>query len=362
MRRRRHTLPIVLTVLLIAAAIALAVFLRRRAPPEPARLLPGADAFVYINVKAIRGTDALGNLAPVAHDPDYDQFVKETGFEFERDLDSAAFAVHYPSTAPGSLNPATGNRGVDQPRFSEVFAGHVDAERITAYLKKISRQEEVYRGVQIFIIPLEGRTVRVALLGVGEIAVSNTEGTPVIHGIIDRHKKLASPFAGPQFLRAYYKKLPHNSLAWAIVSGPSGPISGPMQLPSTILGNDYQDMLSGAVILVSLHYDKAVLLRAEAVCPSEDKAVHIADRLGIFLELFRGMQSNVAQGAGDQDVKEFFDSLHVEQQGKEAILTASVPVGFIKKAVAEGPAAAAPPPEPAPAPAAPQKRKAKKHR
>lgn len=361
MRRRRHTLPIVLAVLLFAAAIALAVFLRRRAPPEPARLLPGADAFVYINVKAIRGTDALGNLAPVAHDPEYDQFVKETGFEFERDLDSAAFAVHYPSTAPGSLNPATGNPAVDQPRFSEVFAGHVDAERITAYLKKISRQEELYRGVQIFIIPLEGRTVRVALLGVGEIAVSNTEGTQVIHGIIDRHKKLASPFAGPQFLRAYYKKLPPNSLAWAIINGPSGPLSGPMQLPSTILGNEYQEMLSGAVILATLHYDKAVLLRAEAVCPSEDRAAHIADRLGIFLELFRGMQSNVAQGVGDQDVKQFFDSLRVEQQGKEAILTASVPVGFIKKAIAEGPpAATAPPPEPAPA--APPKPKSRKHR
>src|SRR5579864_7987405 len=359
MRRRRRTLPIVLAVLLIAAAIALAVFLRRRAPPEPVRLLPGADAFVYINVKAIRGADALGNLAPVAHDPEYDEFVKETGFEFERDLDSAAFAVHYPSNAAGALNPATGNPAQDQPRFSEVFVGHVDAERITAYLKKISRQQELYRGVQIFIIPLEGRTVRVALLGVGEVAASNTEGTQVIHGIIDRYKKLASPFAGPQFLRAYYKKLPVGSLAWAIISGPSGSSSAPMQLPSTILGNQYQELLSGATILGSLHYDKAVLLRVEALCPSEDKAAHLADRLGIFLELFRGMQANVAQGVGDQDVKQFFDSLRVEQQGNEAILTASVPVGFIKKAVAEGPPATAPAPEAAPAP--PPKRKTKKH-
>src|SRR5690349_8389786 len=172
--RRRRTLPIALAVLLIAAAIALAVFLRRRAPPEPARLLPGADAFVYVNVKTIRSADSLGNVRPVAHDPEYDEFVRETGFEWERDLDSAAFAVHYPSAAPGSLNPASGNPAQDQPRFSDVFVGHVDAERITAYLKKISRQEELYRGVRIFIIPLEGRTVRVALLGVGEVAASTT--------------------------------------------------------------------------------------------------------------------------------------------------------------------------------------------
>jgi len=359
MRRRTRALPIVLAVLLMAAAIALAVFLRRRAPPEPARLLPGADAFVYVNVKAIRNADSLGNLAPVSHDPEYDQFIRETGFQFERDLDSAAFAVHYPSAQPGALNPATGNPAQDQPRFSEVFVGHVDADRVNAYLKKISRQQEIYRGVQIFVIPLEGRTVRAALLGVREVAVSNTEGTQAIHGIIDRYKKLASPFAGPQLLRAYYKKLPHDSLAWAIVTGPTGTLATPMQLPSTILGNEYRDLLSGAVILASLHYHDAVQLRAEAFCPSEDKASRLADRLGIFVELFRGMQSNLAPGVGDQDVKQFFDSLRVEQQGKQAILTASVPVGFIKKAVAEGPPAAAPAPEPTPA--APPKRKNRKH-
>lgn len=358
--RRRRTLPIVLVVLLIAAAIALAVFLRGQAPPEPARLLPGADAFVYVNLKAVRNTEALGNLAPVTHDPEYDQFIRETGFQFERDLDNVAFAVHYPSATPGALNPASGNPAQDQPRFSEVFVGHVDAERINDYLKKISRQQELYRGVHIFVIPLEGRTVRAAMLGVREVAVSNTEGTQAIHGIIDRYKKLASPFAGPQLLRAYYKKLPHDAMAWAIVSGPSGQLSAATQLPATILGSEYRDLLTGSVILASLHYDRAVQLRAEAYCPSEEKASRLADRLGIFLELFRGMQSNVGRGVGDQDVKQFFDSLRVEQQGKDAILTASVPVGFIKKAIAEGPpstaAPAAQPPQP-PTPSKPKTRK-----
>src|SRR5581483_1823841 len=358
-RRRRRTLPIALAVLLIAAAIALAVFLRRRAPPEPARLLPGADAFVYVNLKEVRNSDSLGGLAPVTHDPDYDQFIRETGFQFERDLDAVAFAVHYPSPTPGAPNPATGNPALDQPRYSEVFVGHVDSERLTAYLRKISRQQETYRGVTIFVIPLEGRTVRAAFLGLREVAVSNTEGTQIIHGIIDRYKKLASPFAGPQLLRAYYKKLPHDALAWAIISGPSDQFATSSPLSSAIIGSEYRDLLSGAVILASLHYQNAVQLRAEAYCPTEDKASHLADRLGIFLELFRGMQSNVGQGLGDQDVKQFFDSLRVEQQGNEAILTASVPVGFIKKAVAEGPPATAPAPEPTPA--APPKRKNRKH-
>ena len=356
--RRRRALPIVLVVLLIAAAIALAVFLRRRAPPESARLLPGADAFVYVNLKEVRDTDSLGALAPVTHDPEYDQFIRETGFQFERDLDAVAFAVHYPSSTPGAVNPASGNPAQDQARFSEVFVGHVDAERLVAYLRKLSRQQEVYRGVQVFVIPLEGRTVRAAFLGVREVAVSNTEGAQVIHGIIDRYKKLASPFAGPQLLRAYYKKLPPDSLAWAIISGSSEQLPASTPLFSTILGNEYRDLLSGAVILTSLHYEKAIQLRADAFCPSEDKASRLADRLGIFLELFRGMQSNVGQGVGDQDVKKFFDSLRVEQQGNQAILTASVPVGFLKKVVAEGPPTTA-----APAPASPPAaRKSKTHK
>jgi hypothetical protein len=36
-------------------------------------------------------------------------------------------------------------------------------------------------------------------------------------------------------------------------------------------------------------------------------------------------------------VKAFFDSLKVEQVGDRAILTATVPAGFIRKALAEAP-------------------------
>ena len=46
--RIRRRLPIPLAVLLIIAVVALIVTLRKQAPPEPARLLPGADGFFYI--------------------------------------------------------------------------------------------------------------------------------------------------------------------------------------------------------------------------------------------------------------------------------------------------------------------------
>ncbi|MGB9232987.1 MAG: hypothetical protein WCC04_01130, partial [Terriglobales bacterium] len=96
--RIRRSFPVFSAVLVIAAAIALIVTLRKQAPPEAARLLPGADGFLYVNLKWIRTFNAASQLPPVSRDPEYQEFVDETGFQFERDLDEAAFAVHYPQS------------------------------------------------------------------------------------------------------------------------------------------------------------------------------------------------------------------------------------------------------------------------
>ena len=108
--RIRRVFPITLAfVVIVAAALVLAVQLRKHAPPEAARLLPGADAFVYGNFAWARKANGGKLLLPVAHDPEYERFIQETGFDFERDLNAAAFAIHYPQNWPGG---GTGRRGV----------------------------------------------------------------------------------------------------------------------------------------------------------------------------------------------------------------------------------------------------------
>src|SRR6266446_3318756 len=99
--RIRRTFPLVLMVVIVAAAVTLAVQLRKHAPPEPARLLPGADAFFYVNLGWARKASGGKPLPPVSRDPDYERFIQVTGFEFEKDLDAVAFAVHYPEKWPG---------------------------------------------------------------------------------------------------------------------------------------------------------------------------------------------------------------------------------------------------------------------
>src|SRR5439155_444708 len=182
------------------------VFLRKHAPPEPARLLPGADSFVYADLRWMRLANVTGTLPSVKHDSDYEQFIQGTGFEFERDLQEAAVAIHNASPASG---PET--------RFSYVFVATIDGDRFRAYLKQLSASTEERQSVTIYNIPLDGRTLRVAILGVDTVAVSNHNDPAVIRGIIERSRKLASPFGGPALLRQFYKHVPLTSLAWAVV-------------------------------------------------------------------------------------------------------------------------------------------------
>ncbi|MGH9530417.1 MAG: hypothetical protein ACRD2S_10930 [Terriglobales bacterium] len=337
--RIKRRLPIFLAVLLVAAAVAFLVVLRKHAPPEPARLLPGADGFAYINLDWIRRTKIIAELPAVPHDPEYEQFIQETGFQFERDLDQAAFAIHYPGSGAGDSQEA---------RFSEVFVGKINGERLRAYLHKISGSVETYGSTDIYVIPLAGRTLRVAILGVDTVAASNNNDPEVIRGIISRSRKLASPFGGPALLRQYYKHVPLGSLAWAILRTGS---SSDVALGSRPRGIDSSFLFSHpAVVVGSVRYLVSVHLRAEAFTGTEDAARQVTEKIKTFLNLFGSAEISVGSGS-DPDVKKLFSSLKVEQHKDRAVLTAQVPTSFIRKLVAEAPneVAPAPPPEtPAP--------------
>src|ERR1700688_5221148 len=110
--RRRRTLLILSGFVLFAAAVALLVVLRKHAPPEPARLLPGGDGYFYADLKWIRRAHIAGQMPDVPHEQEYEQFIQATGFQFERDLDQAAFAIHYPAVKKNASGATP-----DPPRF-----------------------------------------------------------------------------------------------------------------------------------------------------------------------------------------------------------------------------------------------------
>jgi hypothetical protein len=324
--RIRRVFPITLAVVIVAAALVLAVQLRKHAPPEAARLLPGADAFVYGNFAWARKANGGKLLLPVAHDPEYDRFIQETGFDFERDLNAVAFAIHYPQNWPGG---GTGG-GASEPRFSEVFTGKFDGTKCLDYLKRTAKSIENYNSIDIFTIPLYGRSFRIAILGVDIVAASNHDDPAVIRGMVDRSRRLASPFGGPALLRKYYKRVQLASPFWMVAR--VEPLAQQSGAWATIFPKPADLVVSASYspLHLPLRVD-ALHVRAEAWAESDDDAREIADKANVFLAMFRSAEVSVGSPGSDRDVKALFDSLQVRQEGSRAILAATLPGAVLRK-------------------------------
>jgi len=344
---KRRKLTVFLGVLAVLIAIAAAVLLRKTAPPEPVRLLPEAQAYLYIDLKPLHRAGLLDKMPTVQFDADYDQFVKETGFQFERDLQQVAVAVHMPTptSVPDPRHPS-------EDRYSEVIAAHFDAQRAIAYFKKLNSTVEDYRGRDIFNIPREDRTVRVCILAPDLVAISNTNDPGVMHGVIDRYHKLAYPFGGPRLVREHYRKLPFGTLAWSIAEIAPG---SDQNTVVTLPGGFNLFIPPDTLLVGSIRYLTSIDLRVQALT-SEQGARRITDQLNAFLAVFHMLEAQAS--GGDPDVNAFFDSIKVKQGDSETELTASLPKGFLKKLLTE------PPPEIHPPVAAPEPEKAppKRHK
>jgi len=313
-RRTRLTVAVVVVILLL---LAFAVYLRKKAPPEAARLLPESDGIVYLNLRPLRAATHF-DQRPVRHDADYQSFIDATGIQFERDLDEAAFSLHRMPNAAGPNGPVA---------FSEVFVGHFDGGRLTHYLEGISAGQESYAGHTIYSIPSEGRTVRVTLIGYDVVAVSNTPTAEQIHSILDRYRSAALPFAGSSLLSDHYEEVPLLSLAWGIGQiglpfGDSGNVSlMGMRLPVSF----------DSTFVASLRWTGSLRLRLEEIAPTEEAATASAESVQTLLTLFRSMQSTLPAGMTDADLKPLLDTVQIEHHKDRAVLRATVPPKLLEK-------------------------------
>jgi hypothetical protein len=315
-RRTRLTVAIVSIFLLLLAG---AIYLRRKAPPEAARLLPESDGIVYLSLRPIRAATHF-DKHPVQYAPDYQQFIDRTGIVPERDLEEAAFSLHRMPNPKGPNGPVA---------FSEVFVGHFDGRRLSEYLSSIAASTETYADHQIYDIPNDGRTVRVALLGYDMVAVSNTPTAEQIHSILDRYKTAALPFTGSSLLAEHFADVPLLSLAWGIgqIGLPLGDEGGNLK----IMGMSLPLPLDGTFI-ASLSWTGKVRLRVEEIARDDAAAKISADAFGNLLTLIRGVEDNAPAGA-DPDTKALLDSAQVEHEHNRAVFTAILPSGLMQKLV-----------------------------
>ena len=157
----------------------------------------------------------------------------------------------------------------------------------------------------------------------------------VIHGIIDRFKKVALPFGGPSLVRTYYRKIPLGSLLWAIAHLPSSS-NWPNSASSFTLPGGIDVGLPGDCdVVVSLRMLTTIHARADFYTQSEQAARQFTEQTSTFLSVFRGIQSSTTSGSGDADVKAVFDSIQVNQNDDRAEITATIPPSFLRKLVSQ---------------------------
>ena len=318
MRKQTHYTLLAVSAALIALAVL--VYLRQKAPPEVARLLPESDAIVFVNLKPLRAATHF-DRAGVQRSPSYQQFIDATGIVAERDLDAAAFALHRMDNPTGPNGPVA---------FSEVFAGRFDRVRLQRYLDHLATAKEDYAGRTVYSIPSEGRTLRVTILGWDMVAASNMPTTEQIHSILDRQRAAASPFAGSSLLRARYGDVPAFASAWGV--GHIGlPFSQNGQI--SVLGLKLP-LPADTTFVASLRYAGALHLRVEEIAASDDEAATSAEALTRLLGLFRALQmaqQPVARTPEDQVLRSLLDSAKIEQVKDRATLTATIPAEALKR-------------------------------
>jgi hypothetical protein len=316
---RKRTWISLAVVAAVLAALAITVYLRKKAPPEVARLLPEADAIVYFNLEPLRAATHF-DRHPVAHDPSYQAFIDATGIQFERDLDEAAFAIHRMPDPNGPNGPVA---------YSEVFRGRFSGPRLTAYLDSQAggaAGESHYGGHLVYSIAHDGRTVRIVILGYDLVAVSNTPTAEQIHSIIDRYHSSASPFSGDMLLSRYYSQVPLLSQAWGIgglglpfASGRQFQVFGvPLPLPVD------------STFIASVRYLREIRFRLVQIAPSARAARRSVQMAQLVLGILRSAQ--ISTGPNEASAKQWnalLAGIKVEQKDNRAILTAVAPVSLV---------------------------------
>ncbi len=261
--------------------------------------------------------------------PDFQHFIEATGIVPERDLDSAAFALHRMDDPNGPNGPVG---------YSEVFEGRFDGGRFANYLASIATAKESYSGHDIYTIAVgDGkvtRPLRIAQLGYDTIAASNMPTPEQIHSIVDRHRAAASPFSGSSLLSARYHDIPAFSSAWAI-----GHIGLPFSDRGYISVFGLQLPLPEDTIFVaSLRYLGTVHLRIEQIAPTEADAKRAAGTLASLLHLVTTIQQAQTQirpsTPSDQQFQELLRSAKIDQHKDRAVLTANIPLDLIKQITA----------------------------
>jgi hypothetical protein len=341
MRKRRLTS--LLVALAVLAALGVALYLRAKAPPEAARLLPESDAIIYIQLKEIRAATHF-DQTPIARSADFQRFIDATGIVPERDIDAAAFALHRMDDPSGPNGPVA---------YSEVFVGRFDGVKLAHYMASIAAAEETYAGRTIYTVPVENRLLRITQLAYDTVGASNMPTSEQIHAMIDRSRASALGTPGSSLLAARYHEVPLLAQVWGIghiglpfsdngqiaVMGLQLPLPEDTDLVASLRYNAAAHLLSGG----------AAELRVEEIAPDTASAQKTVEALTTLLGLVRAIApAEAPDGAPNRPAAKalaaVLASIKVTQKDDRALLTAAASLDQLKALAANPATPAASPP------------------
>ena len=255
----------------LLTALAFLGYRRWLAQNEAARgdvlaLMPAdANAVLFADFEELRRAPFIGELyawAPKPQtDPDYAQFIKETGFDYERDLDHIAIAVE--------------KRGQDSTLFA-VVDGKFDRERISAYASKNGAVTQ-NAGREIFSVPVSGSAQKISFtfLRNNRIALTDDADLGIYLGASKRRGGVAE-------WRSRFERLA-GSPVFAVIrqdaaAGAALAAQAPGGLRSSTQLSSLLDQLQWITLAGKPENDRLRVV-AEGECPAEATARQLADLL-----------------------------------------------------------------------------------
>ena len=320
-----------LAVIAAGAVAAALVFLvgprlggRREIRPDAGfECLPAGCLFaVHANLAALRSNPLALQLArswaPGGWETDYAEFVRATGFDFERDTRWIAIGV---------------SGGEDARVTDAVIDADFDHARLDAYMAAQRKQSELYEGraIDTFHGP-SSRLFRLAFRDARRLLFSNAPASDRIRTMVQLGTRGGDSLARRFKDLGAFEHVPAGSQVWLGADLERG---ASLRLPISP-GSDTSftsDLLRGGRLgLISVRLDnQRAELRLLALYGSQAEARHAADSLAglrALLRLLAGRQSAAAKGAAD--FARALDAIAITTDKNAAVATWPVNVALLK--------------------------------
>ncbi len=310
--------------LVLLAALIAGGLVRQRLRPEAASLLrllpPGADLYGVLDLEALQSNPAvrkvLADPPGISHDPQYDDFLRQTSFRYQDDLQQMAFAK-------------LGDGWVGMARV------HLDRPRLLAYLSSAGATQSVVQGRTVYSFG-SVRPFRVALLDEDVVAFSAGPDATSLSSILERQAGRSGESAASELERTGELERPrtgnqlwlYGKLDRLLASNSQGLPVGPFRLgPDGLQGSR---VVSASVQSSLLALDVLV----EDRCDSAASAEQIARWFKVALEILRASSEDAA-ARGGPDYATILAAVSINQLGESVQLHWRADAAMLAKLAAE---------------------------